>query len=295
MSFKWVGLSTDGNTVTLRKLNSTFPLPSYVTPEWMSANPHLVRTGIALDVETTGLDRTQDKIIEIGLQRFLFNCSNGDLLAVQDSFSSFQDPGMPLTEEIKTLTGIDDSMIQGKTIDWEKVGHLISDAQLIIAHNAGFDRPFIERSVEVSASKIWGCSFKQIDWRSKGYPTQKLEILGIYHGFFTDAHRALNDVHALLYLLSLPDQNTGKPYLNELLINARRPTVHVLASKAPFEAKNLLKSRGYSWDNAQRVWNKHSYKDELPQELSWLEEFVYAGRFEGSTREIPITDHFKIS
>lgn len=146
----------------------------------------------------------------------------------------------------------------------------LAQAHIIIAHNAGFDRPFIDRSAEVSATKVWGCSLKHVDLAAKGLTSQKLEILSIYHGFFTDAHRALSDVNALTFLLSHRDDKTGRTYFNELIENARQPFTRMFATYAPFESKDLLKRRGYSWDTAQRVWIKSIFTSTSPQKRRGL-------------------------
>lgn len=258
------------------------------------ANEGLIRSCVVLDTETTGLNRSEDQIIEIGLVEVKFNSETGEALSAENVYSSFQDPGAPLSDDVKTITGITDEMVTGQNIDWEIVGNLISGADFVVAHNAAFDRPFIERHVPASSSKIWGCSLKQIDWGAKGYSIQKLEILGIYHGFFIDAHRALNDTKALSYLLSLKDENTGKTYLHELLRNAQRPFVRVIAARAPFESKDFLKGRRYTWDTNNKYWTKTVYKDELTTEVSWLEETVYLGKFMGAVQEIPVSDNFKL-
>lgn len=257
-------------------------------------NESLIRSCVVLDTETTGLNRSEDKIMEIGLVEIKFNSSTGEALSAENFYTSFQDPGFPLSEEVKAITGITDEMVKGQNIDWSIVGHLIADADLVVAHNAAFDRPFIERHVPASSTKTWGCSLKQIDWASKGYSIQKLEVLGIYHGFFIDAHRALNDTKALSYLLSLKDESTGSAYLAELLRNAQRPFVRVVAGRAPFESKDLLKSRRYTWDTTNKYWAKSIYKDELTAEISWLEELVYQGKFMGAIQEIPVSDNFKL-
>ena len=253
----------------------------------------LIRSGIVLDVETTGLDRNEDKVIEIGLREFEFNRLTGEVILLGEAYNGLQDPGQPLSAEITALTGIDDSMVAGQAIDWQWVQEAIARSQVIIAHNATFDRPFIERAVTVAQPKVWACSLKQIDWKSKGYPSSKLEFLCVYHGFFTGAHRALNDADALLRLLSITDVLTGRPYLNEMISNARRPLVKVAANGAPFETKDILRMRGYSWDKSNRYWHRAVYKDDLTQEVSWLESQVYLGVFAGSTREIPISENFK--
>lgn len=295
MNFDWVGKSVDGATVILRKFTGDFKGASYATPEWLAAHADRVRIGAVIDVETTGLNKKSDVVIEIGVRQFLFNKITGELLKAGDSYSAFQDPGRPLSDEIKRLTGLNDEMLKGHTIDWNKVDRLLAESNIIIAHNASFDRPFIERNSTVSPTKSWGCSVKQVDWTSKGYPSQKLEILSIFHGYFVDAHRALHDADALLHLLSHADAQSRKPYLDELLRNARRPLVKVVASHAPFESKDFLKERGYSWDTTGRVWHKMIFKETLETEVAWMESIVYNGTFRGSTVEIAIVDNFKSS
>lgn len=292
-NFQWIGKSTDGTSVILKKFTGAFQTASYATEEWIAGHADRVRLGAVIDVETTGLNKKSDEIIEIGLRRFLFNKVTGELLKSVDSYSAFQDPGRPLTDDIKRITGLTDEMLAGKHIDWARVDALLSESGLIIAHNASFDRPFIDRHSKVSPGKTWACSVKQIDWSSKHYPSQKLEILSIFHGFFTDAHRALHDVDALLHLISHQDGLTGKPYLDELLRNARRPVVKVVAANSPFDSKDFLKERGYGWDTAARAWHKTIFKENLETEIAWLETKVYNGEFKGSAVEIPLVDNFK--
>jgi DNA polymerase-3 subunit epsilon len=294
MAFRWIGKAADGKTVTLQGLDAcTLPVAEYATAAWIENNADLVRVGAVLDVETTGLNHSDDVIIEIGIKLFKFNKDTGQILALGDSYSAFQDPGRALTKEIISITGITDEMLAGQNIDWSKVNQLLNDSSVIIAHNARFDRPFIDRKSKISSEKIWACSIKQIDWAAKGFHSPKLELLNIYHGFFTNSHRAINDAEALMYLLSLPDAHNGQPYLQELLTNARRFMTQVIATSAPFESKDHLKGRGYNWDNINRFWAKTIFKDELKTELAWLEDVVYCGPFGGITREIALTDGFK--
>ncbi|MNK07795.1 DNA polymerase III PolC-type [compost metagenome] len=292
--FRWIGKSQDGNTVTLQRLEGCpVQTPEYAMPEWLAINTDIIRMGAVLDVETTGLNQADDTIIEIAIRQFSFNKSTGEILSIGKSYSSFQDPGRKISEEISSLTGITDEMVAGKNIDWNQVNAILEECQIIIAHNAKFDRPFIDRKSKVSTEKIWGCSYKHIDWYAKGYTSSKLELLNIYHGFFTDSHRAINDVDALLYLLSLPESEANTPYLLELIHNAKRPMAHVIASSSPFESKDHLKSRGYRWDNTNRFWSKVIFQEELKTEITWLEDVVYSGPFAGITREIALTDSFK--
>ncbi len=299
MAFRWIGKSKDGNTVTLKRLEGcpiVKPLyysDSYASSIWLKTNPDQVRIGAVLDIETTGLNQNEDLIIEIAIKQFLFNRISGEILDVRKSYTSFQDPGMPLPPKIIEITGITNEMVVDKHIDWSQVDIILDECSLMIAHNARFDRSFIDKKSKISKDKIWACTYKHIDWNNKGYNSSKLELLNIYHGFFTDSHRAMNDVDALLYLLSLKDENSNSPYLLEMLNNARRPMTQIIASSAPFESKDRLKERGYNWDAIHRFWSKIIFKDEMADEIQWLEADVYQGLFGGLTRDISLSDNFK--
>ncbi len=294
MGFRWIGKAADESTVTLKNLNTLkITPPSYASKTWVQDNQNLIRFGAVLDVETTGLNQESDEIIELAVRQFIFNKETGEILASTKSYSSFSDPGFPIPPEIQNITGINDEMVQGQSINWEDVDTLLNECQIIIAHNARFDRPFIDKKSKVSPDKAWACSLKQIDWAAKGFTSSKLELLNIYHGFFTGSHRAINDVDALIYLVSLPDDQNKTPYLLELITNARRLTTQVVAIGAPFESKDLLKVRGYQWDNVNRYWNKIIFKDDVNSEQQWLEENAYHGPFRGLCRDIPLTDAFK--
>lgn len=292
----WAGfaeLSEDGNTVKLRRFNGHFPLPSYATEQWCAENQGRLKKGAVVDVETTGLDRRNDLVIELGLRRFEYDPETGDVVRIGESLTGLQDPGRPLSPEISRLTGLTDADLKGQSIDWQRVNELLADVDVIVAHNAAFDRPFFDRFAEKSRNKLWACSFKQISWDEKGFASSKLELLCLFHGYFTAAHRALNDVDALLCLLSFHCKREGKAYFHELLQRADQPYVKVVAASSPFESKDLLKARGYRWDPQARVWQRLILSAQLADEVSWLESSVYRGIFRGLTEEIPALDNFK--
>jgi DNA polymerase-3 subunit epsilon len=294
-TFQWIGKSADGNTITLKRLDieTMFQFPNYVTPEWIEANRESIRTGAVLDVETTGLSQDTDQIIEIGIRQFLFNRETGEILSLNAAYSAFQDPGVPLSPEITVLTGITDEMVKGQHINWDQVESILSTSNIVIAHNASFDRPFIDAKSPISNEKIWACSLKQVDWSAKGLPSQKLDVLSIYHGFFNGSHRALNDADSLLYLLSQHDQKLKSPYFFELLNEARKPMVIMHANFAPFEVKDALRDRKYRWNAQAKVWSKRLPKEDLRDETEWLTQEVYRGNFRGQVEEISAKDQFK--
>ena len=233
---------------------------------------------IVLDTETTGLDSKNEKIIELAMLSVLVDTATGQPVGPVTVYESFEDPGKPIPPAIQEITGIDDTMVQGLRIDDAAVTAMVAQADLIVAHNAGFDRPFVEARLPVFADEACACSFMGIDWKKEGSGSAKLEFLASERGWFYDAHRAQVDCHALLQVLASPlaDGQTG---LSRLLAGAGQTRYKLRATGAPFEAKDKLKSRGYRWDGEARVWWCSVASDDLlDAECAWLRAEVYGTR-----------------
>ncbi len=75
---------------------------------------------------------------------------------------------------------------------------------------------------------------------------------------------------------------SGGSYLAEMLANARRPTIRIYASGAPFEAKDVLKARGYRWFEGNvekpKAWWRDVAEDVAPAELDYLKDNVFGGK-----------------
>lgn len=236
------------------------------------------RRVMVLDTETTGLDSKAEKIIELAMLSVLVDTATGLPVGPVTVFESFEDPGKPIPPAITEITGIDDAMVQGQRIDDGQVAAWVAQADLIVAHNAGFDRPFVEARWPVFAGKAWACSFMGIDWKKEGSGSAKLEFLASERGWFYDAHRAQVDCHALLQVLAAPlaDGQTG---LSRLLAGADQTRYKLRATGAPFEAKDKLKARGYRWDGEGRVWWCSLASEALLNaECDWLRAEVYGQR-----------------
>src|SRR3984893_18108374 len=106
-------------------------------------SPKLVAA--VVDVETTGTNPESDSIIELGICLFEYDRQNGRIYKVLGSWEWFEDPGFSIPPEITNITGITDEMVTGQSIDDGAVNDLLGRGILIIAHNASFDRRFLER------------------------------------------------------------------------------------------------------------------------------------------------------
>jgi len=241
-----------------------------------------VRRALVVDVETTGTDPRADQIIELAAVPFTYVAETGQVVAVEAGIGGFDDPGRPIPPEVTDITGITDEMVRGQRLDEAAIAAAVAGAQLIIAHNAAFDRKFVERRLPALRGQRWACSHREVPWHRLGRGSRSLEYLLIEHaGVFFEGHRAEIDCRALIHLLAQPTAN-GEIPLQLLLESARKRSARIWAQGAPYEAKDLLKGRGYRWGNGEdgrpRAWYIEVAVEARDAELAWLREHVYSGR-----------------
>lgn len=234
---------------------------------------------LILDTETTGLDHARDRIMELALLRVQVDVATGQPVGLVEVYDGLEDPGMPIPKVARDITGITDEMVRGQRLDDARVAAMLDGADLVIAHNAGFDRPFVEARLPAAAGLKWACSFADVDWTAAGRSSAKLTSLAAELGWFYDAHRAEMDCHALLTVLAAGIPGLDVNGLAHLISRAASPSYRLHATSAPFEAKDLLKTRGYRWDMQGKVWHTRIASEEAMQaECEWLAQNVYAGR-----------------
>jgi len=248
-------------------------------------------SGCALDVETTGLDHREHAVIELAMQRFRAD-EHGRIVDVGPSFRWLEDPGVAIPPDITALTGVTDAAVAGRRICDAEATCLILDADFVVAHNAGFDRPFVEARLPEAAGRPWICSMRDVDWRARGFEGRVLSHLLAQVGWFYEAHRADADVTALLHLLDHASPGQGRTVLAEAVATGARAGWIVEAVRAPFEAKDLLKARGYRWDAARRHWWREVAHGDFDDELEWCVVHVYGGKAKPRFRSIDWTERY---
>lgn len=113
---------------------------------------------VSIDVETTGLSASKDRIIQISAVRF-------EDRKAKEAFTSFVNPDRALPENIKSLTGISDKLLQ----ESPRINEVLPSfdnfvgKSAIVAHNAEFDIKFLfasGSSILDQRRKIF-CTLKQ--------------------------------------------------------------------------------------------------------------------------------------
>jgi DNA polymerase-3 subunit epsilon len=240
--------------------------------------PEKLITVAILDTETTGTDSSQDKILELGIVLVEVCPQTGQAYRIVRVFNELEYPGMLIPEESTRIHHITDDMVAGKRINDAEVEALMSDVSLVVAHNANFDRVFVEDRFPIFTTKAWACSFRQIPWTEEGIGSGKLEFLAYNCGFHYAGHRASTDCHALLEVLQNPLHTSGTLAMQVLLQNASLDEIKVSALGSPFESKDALKERSYRWNADKKVWAKNISQKALDDEVSWLSKSIYAGK-----------------
>ena len=280
-------IQTSENKIILKNLGAPSPELLITDQECISI--------VFLDTETTGVNRANDKIIELALKITTFEKSSGMIVSIDQVYESFNDPGEDISQEIIMLTGIGNDMVQGQSIDWGMVDTVLKDADIVVAHNASFDRAFVDKHSSVSPTKIWACSINDIDWLGRGFTSSKQELLCYWHGFYFNAHRAMNDVDALLHLLTHSSYDVDKPVL-ELIENSQKPTYFIFATNFNYDPvkKDIVKANKYKWNPEEKIWYKNVTFDNLESEKEWLTGVIYDFNFEGRVEEINPIDKYKL-
>ncbi|MBN1430375.1 MAG: DEAD/DEAH box helicase [Anaerolineae bacterium] len=143
---------------------------------------------VAVDIETTGLDPSQNRIIEIGAVKF----RGGEVL---DTWQALINPGCPIPPAITQLTGLADRDVKDAPVlssvlpDLKKFIHTAP----LIGHNIRFDLAFLQvgglraQNAVVDTYPIASVMLPSI-------PRYGLSALATFFNINTEgAHRALND------------------------------------------------------------------------------------------------------
>jgi DNA polymerase III subunit epsilon len=167
---------------------------------------------VFVDIETTGLRPTYDRIIEIGIVKVI----NGEIV---QKFNSLINPNIHLPAEIIQITGITTSDLENAP-SWrlvqDEVLELLKDA-IFVAHNARFDYGFIKnefRRSNLSFSTKPLCSAKLSRALFPRFRRHNLDsLIERFNLDCTNRHRAYDDAHVIYQFFKSLDENFDKPRL----------------------------------------------------------------------------------
>ena len=150
-------------------------------------------TYCVLDLETTGISITTEKITEVGIMKV----KNGEVI---DEFEIFVNPEKPIPQRVVEVTNITDEMVKdAETINkvFPKILEFVGDS-IIVAHNASFDVGFLKHNAKLLGYEFNNTYIDTLPLAKDLFPDLKKYKLGKIAdslGIEVDvAHRALADV-----------------------------------------------------------------------------------------------------
>ena len=179
-----------------------------------------------IDLETTGLDCTQDYIIEVGAVKIggwhKVNGKDGQALIdkgnIIGQYSSLVSCPVKLSEKIVQLTGISDSILNNAPaidVALKNLKEFVGDS-IIVGHNIEFDFGFLHThsgryGIEFTNRKLDTITIAKTIFRDK-VQSYSLSALTKMFGIRYMSHRALNDALATAQLFLELAQRDGEAH-----------------------------------------------------------------------------------
>ena len=203
---------------------------------------------LILDTETSGLDPAAHACLEVGA--ILFDVASRSVLA-QQSFLLPVDTNAaePINRIPAAVTRLPQPWSEG--LRWFQ--HLAEAADVLVAHNAAFDRQWFGRGALPSLERPWLCSMEDIRWPADRQLRSRPSVrdLALAYGVpVWAAHRALTDCIYLAEVFARCDD------LETLLIRGLEPR-RLVRARVSFEERHQAKEAGFRWnDPIKGAWTR---------------------------------------
>ena len=155
-----------------------------------------------IDLETTGLDPRDSRIIEIGLVKVV----NGK---VEHKFTQLINPEEEIPELITNITGIEHKDVMDAPTFAEIKGDLLEllDGSLFVAHNVSFDYGFISKEFKQTGIEFHSDRLCTVQFSKLATPEISRHNLSAlaehFHIPIPNRHRAYDDAYALYELMKI--------------------------------------------------------------------------------------------
>jgi DNA polymerase III subunit epsilon len=203
---------------------------------------------LILDTETTGLDPDQHQCVEVGA--VLFDVPHRAVLA-QISFLLPCD-----TNPAQPINGIDPA-VSRLPQPWPQALQcfeaMLESADVVLAHNAAFDRQWFGHGPLPAIRKPWLCSMEDLRWPAERQlrPNPSVRDLALAYGVpVWAAHRALTDC---IYLAQVFERC---PELERLLQAGLEPR-RLYRARLSYEERHKAREAGFRWNEpVSGAWSR---------------------------------------
>ena len=250
----------------------SFPRASAPTPQLEDSQPEesdsraasppsvVPRTLLILDTETTGLDPETHHCVEVGA--ILFDVQSRAVLAQQSFLLPAEtNAAEPINRIPAAVTRLPQPWKEG--LRWFK--NLLGAADVLVAHNAAFDRQWFGRGELPAVTQPWLCSMDDMRWPADRQLRSRPSVrdLALAYGVpVWAAHRALTDCIYLAEVFARCED------LEQQLLQGLEPR-QLVRAKVSYDDRQLARDAGFRWnDPIKGAWARRMSEREI-QELSF--------------------------
>lgn len=240
---------------------------------------------LGIDLETSGFDRAEDGIVELGA--CLYDTDSDTPVHLYSEFVKDTEAPRWGDEHYYAVPvqvcGITRYMVEtwgmaGKYVATD-FNDLLGMADVVIASNGNvFDRP-----MALSFLKRYGVDMLDTRWIDlivdvpfpKDCTHRNLLYLAAYHGFLNPfPHRALFDVMTMMKILSCYPIDTVLQFADSPMME--------LKAHVSYDNRDLAKVQGFKWESKMKKWYKHVKECMIDQEE------IDAYQFKVSMKLVPV-------
>lgn len=224
-----------------------------------------------VDTETTGLDPKVNRLVEIAVALWKFESTSNRIVR---SFSTLcnDDTGIQMTPEITKINGVTQELLDHRGVPHGSVLKHIGDnyvkaCDYLCAHNAPFDRAFIESELERANLPKWDKTW--IDTKldlpfPDNFTSRRLNHLAAEHGFLNPfPHTALADTMTMARIMA--------EYSIDFIIKSTEAEIFHLTMQTDYqdyETREKLKRLGFHWDKPNKIWKRIVKSHSMDKELA---------------------------
>ena len=225
----------------------TISLPSFPssTPQGLPPCPERL---LIVDTETTGLSPAKGRCIEVGA--VLFHVPSR---AVLSQLSFLLPCSSNPAERVNGIAAAVTRLEQPRDQFLACLEAMAAAADVLVAHNAAFDRQWFGREELPPLQRPWLCSMEDIRWPAERHlrATPSVRDLALAYGVpVWAAHRALTDC---IYIAQVFEREAQ---LEALLQQALLPR-KLYRARLPYDQRHLAKEAGFRWnEGVQGAWSK---------------------------------------
>ena len=205
----------------------------------VAAESATVRTLLIIDTETTGLDPQLDHCLEVGV--ILFDVPSRQVLA-QHSFLLPVEANA--AEAINRIPAAATNLPQPWRPALSYLQSLLDAADVLVAHNAAFDRQWFGRGHLPATDKPWLCSMEEMRWPAERLLRSRPSVRDLalaYEIPVWAAHRALTDCIYLAEVFRRCDE------LEQLVERGLEPR-QLMRAQVSYDDRHLARDAGFRWN-----------------------------------------------